>query len=35
MANAARISTSQLAAAADQEIFIFPTKTGGTEERTL
>ncbi|KAJ7935694.1 hypothetical protein B0H13DRAFT_487507 [Mycena leptocephala] len=35
MATPARVGSSQVAAAAEQDMLIFPTKEGGTEQRTL
>jgi hypothetical protein len=35
MANLSQISSSQVATAAEQDTLIFPTKEGGSEERSL
>jgi hypothetical protein len=35
MATPARVGSSQVAVAAEQDMLIFPTKEGGTEQRTL
>ncbi|KAJ7450488.1 hypothetical protein B0H11DRAFT_2246707 [Mycena galericulata] len=35
MEDTVQIGSSQVAAAAQRDMLIFPTKTGGTEERTL